>query len=85
MAEWIVYGALASVDWGTNSESTIEATRIAATVPRATAVLEELSKRFGGGVVLGAGTVLDAETARAVDAPCAMTTVPPIPSSAAPP
>ena len=46
-------------------EGGIDVVEVTMTVPKATAVLEELSKRFGGNVVLGAGTVLDAETARA--------------------
>ena len=34
------------------------------TVPGALAAIEEVAKRFGDEVVVGAGTVLDAETAR---------------------
>lgn len=37
---------------------------ITMTVPGAIGVMEEVSRRFGGEVLLGAGTVLDAETAR---------------------
>ncbi|HEY2514476.1 MAG TPA: bifunctional 4-hydroxy-2-oxoglutarate aldolase/2-dehydro-3-deoxy-phosphogluconate aldolase [Polyangiaceae bacterium] len=46
-------------------EGGIDVVEVTMTIPRATVVLEELSKRFGGAVLLGAGTVLDAETARA--------------------
>jgi 2-dehydro-3-deoxyphosphogluconate aldolase/(4S)-4-hydroxy-2-oxoglutarate aldolase len=38
---------------------------ITMTVPGAIGVIESVAKRFGADVVLGAGTVLDAETARA--------------------
>lgn len=38
---------------------------ITMTVPGALAAIEEVAKRFGDEVVVGAGTVLDAETARA--------------------
>jgi len=38
---------------------------ITMTVPRALSLMEEVSRRYGRDVVLGAGTVLDAETARA--------------------
>ena len=38
---------------------------ITMTVPGAIGVVEQLSRRFGSDVVLGAGTVLDPETARA--------------------
>jgi len=38
---------------------------ITMTVPGALAVMEQVSRRFGSDVVLGAGTVLDPETARA--------------------
>ena len=38
---------------------------ITMTVPGAIGVMEELARRFGDEVLLGAGTVLDAETARA--------------------
>jgi 2-dehydro-3-deoxyphosphogluconate aldolase/(4S)-4-hydroxy-2-oxoglutarate aldolase len=37
---------------------------ITMTVPGATGVIEELARRFGSAVTVGAGTVLDAETAR---------------------
>src|SRR6202171_3625522 len=37
---------------------------ITMTVPGAVGVIEEVAKRFGDDVVVGAGTVLDAETAR---------------------
>jgi 2-dehydro-3-deoxyphosphogluconate aldolase / (4S)-4-hydroxy-2-oxoglutarate aldolase len=39
---------------------------ITMTVPRAMAVIEKVSERYGDDILLGAGTVLDAETARAV-------------------
>jgi 2-dehydro-3-deoxyphosphogluconate aldolase / (4S)-4-hydroxy-2-oxoglutarate aldolase len=38
---------------------------ITMTVPGALGAIEQVSRRFGGDVLLGAGTVLDAETARA--------------------
>src|SRR5258708_29076960 len=38
---------------------------ITMTVPGALAAMEQVSRRFGSDVVLGAGTVLDPETARA--------------------
>jgi 2-dehydro-3-deoxyphosphogluconate aldolase / (4S)-4-hydroxy-2-oxoglutarate aldolase len=38
---------------------------ITMTVPGAIAVMEQVSRRFGADVLVGAGTVLDAETARA--------------------
>jgi len=38
---------------------------ITMTVPRAVRVIEQVADRFGAEVVVGAGTVLDAETARA--------------------
>ena len=38
---------------------------ITMTVPRAVRVIEEVAERYGDEVVVGAGTVLDAETARA--------------------
>jgi len=37
---------------------------ITMTVPGAVGVIEELARRFGSGILVGAGTVLDAETAR---------------------
>jgi 2-dehydro-3-deoxyphosphogluconate aldolase/(4S)-4-hydroxy-2-oxoglutarate aldolase len=42
----------------------IRAAEITMTVPGAVRVLEKLADRFGGEIVLGAGTVLDPETAR---------------------
>lgn len=42
----------------------LRAAEITMTVPGAVQVLEKLADRFGGAMVLGAGTVLDAETAR---------------------
>lgn len=42
----------------------IFAAEITMTVPGAIRVLEKLADRFGDGMLLGAGTVLDAETAR---------------------
>jgi len=43
----------------------IRAAEITMTVPGAVGVLERLAGRFGGTMLLGAGTVLDPETARA--------------------
>ncbi|MGB9456305.1 MAG: bifunctional 4-hydroxy-2-oxoglutarate aldolase/2-dehydro-3-deoxy-phosphogluconate aldolase [Bryobacteraceae bacterium] len=43
----------------------IRAAEITMTVPGAMQVLEKLAGRFGGNMLLGAGTVLDPETARA--------------------
>jgi 2-dehydro-3-deoxyphosphogluconate aldolase / (4S)-4-hydroxy-2-oxoglutarate aldolase len=43
----------------------IRAAEITMTVPGAIGVLEKLADRFGDSIVLGAGTVLDPETARA--------------------
>ena len=43
----------------------IRAAEITMTVPGAVGVLEKLAGRFGGNMLLGAGTVLDPETARA--------------------
>jgi 2-dehydro-3-deoxyphosphogluconate aldolase / (4S)-4-hydroxy-2-oxoglutarate aldolase len=42
----------------------IMALEITYTVPGATAVIEHLAKEFAGRILLGAGTVLDSETAR---------------------
>ncbi len=46
-------------------EGGINVLEITMTVPGAVAVIEEVAKRFGQKVIVGAGTVLDAETARA--------------------
>ena len=43
----------------------VRAAEITMTVPRAIRVLEKLADRFGDEMILGAGTVLDPETARA--------------------
>ena len=43
----------------------VRAAEITMTVPGAVRVLEKLADRFGSNIVLGAGTVLDPETARA--------------------
>src|SRR6266568_9512487 len=43
----------------------VRAAEITMTVPGAIRALEKLADRFGGKIVLGAGTVLDPETARA--------------------
>lgn len=43
----------------------VEAVEVTFTVPRALKVLEQVADRLGDRVVLGAGTVLDPETARA--------------------
>ena len=42
----------------------VEAIEITFTVPRAQQVLEQVADRLGDKIVLGAGTVLDTETAR---------------------
>jgi 2-dehydro-3-deoxyphosphogluconate aldolase / (4S)-4-hydroxy-2-oxoglutarate aldolase len=42
----------------------VGAVEITYTVPRATSVIEHLAKKFSGDIALGAGTVLDPETAR---------------------
>ena len=42
----------------------VRAAEITMTVPGAVRALEQVAARFGGKIVLGAGTVLDAETAR---------------------
>jgi len=42
----------------------VRAAEITMTVPGAVRALEKLADRFGGKILLGAGTVLDAETAR---------------------
>ncbi len=42
----------------------VDAIEVTFTVPRAHQVLEQVANRLGGKVVLGAGTVLDAETTR---------------------
>jgi 2-dehydro-3-deoxyphosphogluconate aldolase / (4S)-4-hydroxy-2-oxoglutarate aldolase len=46
-------------------EGGVNVLEITMTVPGALSVMEQLAARFGSDVVLGAGTVLDAETARA--------------------
>jgi 2-dehydro-3-deoxyphosphogluconate aldolase/(4S)-4-hydroxy-2-oxoglutarate aldolase len=46
-------------------EGGVPVLEITMTVPGAIGVMEEVARRFGADVVLGAGTVLDAETARA--------------------
>lgn len=46
-------------------EGGVSVFEITMTVPGAIAVMEQVSRRFGADVVVGAGTVLDAETARA--------------------
>ena len=43
----------------------VEAIEVTFTVPRAQKVLEQVADRLGDKIVLGAGTVLDPETARA--------------------
>lgn len=45
-------------------EGGINTMEITMTVPGAIGVMEEVAKKFGSDVLLGAGTVLDAETAR---------------------
>ena len=46
-------------------EGGVSVLEITMTVPGAIGVMEQVARRFGADVVLGAGTVLDAETARA--------------------
>jgi 2-dehydro-3-deoxyphosphogluconate aldolase / (4S)-4-hydroxy-2-oxoglutarate aldolase len=46
-------------------EGGVTVLEITMTVPRAVRVIEQLADRYGAEVVVGAGTVLDAETARA--------------------
>src|SRR5215210_4775448 len=46
-------------------EGGVPVLEITMTVPRAVRVVEQLADRYGEEVVVGAGTVLDAETARA--------------------
>ena len=46
-------------------EGGVTVLEITMTVPRALKVIEQLADRYGSEVVVGAGTVLDAETARA--------------------
>ena len=46
-------------------EGGVTVLEITMTVPGALGVMEQVAKRFGNDVLLGAGTVLDAETARA--------------------
>jgi 2-dehydro-3-deoxyphosphogluconate aldolase/(4S)-4-hydroxy-2-oxoglutarate aldolase len=46
-------------------EGGVTVLEITMTVPGALGVMEQVSKRFGSDVLLGAGTVLDPETARA--------------------
>jgi 2-dehydro-3-deoxyphosphogluconate aldolase/(4S)-4-hydroxy-2-oxoglutarate aldolase len=43
----------------------IDVVEVTMTVPGAVSLIDELARRFGDAVVVGAGTVLDAETARA--------------------
>jgi 2-dehydro-3-deoxyphosphogluconate aldolase / (4S)-4-hydroxy-2-oxoglutarate aldolase len=43
----------------------VEVMEVTFTVPRATQVLEQVAERLGNRILLGAGTVLDTETARA--------------------
>src|ERR687893_454535 len=46
-------------------EGGVPVLEITMTVPRAVKVIEQVTDRYGSEVVVGAGTVLDAETARA--------------------
>src|SRR6266446_3059031 len=46
-------------------EGGVTVLEITMTVPGAIGVMEQVARRFGSDVVLGAGTVLDGETARA--------------------
>ena len=56
----------------------IDVVELTMTVPSAIAVIEQVVKRHGDTIVVGAGTVLDAETARACIAAGAMFVVSPI-------
>ena len=47
-----------------NKEGGVSVLEITMTVPGAVRVIEEMAKRYGDEVLVGAGTVLDAETAR---------------------
>ncbi len=47
-------------------EGGISVLEVTMTVPGAVRVIEEVAKRYGADVLIGAGTVLDAETARTV-------------------
>jgi 2-dehydro-3-deoxyphosphogluconate aldolase/(4S)-4-hydroxy-2-oxoglutarate aldolase len=46
-------------------EGGVNVLEITMTVPGAVRLIEDLARRFGDGAIVGAGTVLDAETARA--------------------
>jgi 2-dehydro-3-deoxyphosphogluconate aldolase/(4S)-4-hydroxy-2-oxoglutarate aldolase len=46
-------------------EGGVDVLEITMTVPDAVPLIEKVARRFGGDAVIGAGTVLDAETARA--------------------
>src|ERR1044072_9775196 len=46
-------------------EGGVSVLEITMTVPGAVGVIEQLTKKYGSDVLVGAGTVLDAETARA--------------------
>ncbi len=46
-------------------EGGVEVIELTMTVPGALKVIEQLARRYGDGVAVGAGTVLDSETARA--------------------
>ena len=48
-----------------NREGGVSVLEITMTVPGAVSVIEQLSRNYGSDVLVGAGTVLDAETARA--------------------
>jgi len=72
---WITGVGIVSVVRAASAEAAIQAVdalhsggittaEITMTVPGAVKALEKLADRFGGKVLLGAGTVLDAETAR---------------------
>jgi 2-dehydro-3-deoxyphosphogluconate aldolase/(4S)-4-hydroxy-2-oxoglutarate aldolase len=43
----------------------IDVVEVTTTVPGAVSLIDEIARRFGDAIVVGAGTVLDAETARA--------------------
>src|SRR2546428_5983676 len=60
-------------------EGGVTVLEITMTVPGAIGLMEQMAKRFGRDVVLGAGTVLDPETARAcILSAAAFVVIPPL-------
>ena len=51
--------------WPRRVAGGVEVMEVTFTVPRATQVLEKVAEKLGKRILLGAGTVLDTETARA--------------------